>query len=554
MLFQSDRPLIHKIYYKQVEIVRTFFSYFVKPDVLVNCKTGPQLIGLELKPEHLLPKELMFVGVAASKLIDKLGKTHEDVVKFLNDTVSAYLSCGRYIQKKLPLENYVLKTFTSIDPLFITSPNKLVLERLESLPKILTNILGDEEETLYQEQVRALLLDGQLPAALDEGGEEVDCVRWWVSISTKYPVVFKMVIAVLSNFHGPRVESSFNVMGDVLDKKSGRMNMSTYSAIQTVKYGLKARQPSAKHMSVGNFSRGDKHYSPVNEKLAKNMRGAFNSYKQELVKKKEEKEAWEKLYEVEKESITRKKLKDDNSAATETAYLEHQKILELAYKTKRKLPRHDAIDETKKKKQCQDEARTQDKEERNCDDEASALVVEDVDDNDTVDANEVLVQNVPENPGKSLKRKSKATNEKKIVAPKKKKQSDMFSFLIDKNQNQGEDSNKESERDVEGADFEWSKKSCNENESLLREANAVVQSKKKGENKGESCKKKGNGEGKKKQRKEDPKQKKKTTKSSLSRRFRKSHVENSVDSNEEVLVPRWTYQFSDSSDEEESNC
>lgn len=26
MLFQSDRPLIHKIYYKQVEIVRTFFS------------------------------------------------------------------------------------------------------------------------------------------------------------------------------------------------------------------------------------------------------------------------------------------------------------------------------------------------------------------------------------------------------------------------------------------------------------------------------------------------------------------------------------------------
>lgn len=163
----------------------------------------------------------MFVGVAASKLIDKHGKTHTDVVKFLDNTASAYLSCGRYIQKKLPLKNNVLKTFSSIDPLFVTSPNKLVLERLVSLPKILTNILGDEEETLYQEQVRSLLVDGQLPVALDDSGEEVDCVKWWLSVSLKYPVVFKMVIAVLSN----------------------------------LKYGLKARQPSTKHMAVGNFSR-----------------------------------------------------------------------------------------------------------------------------------------------------------------------------------------------------------------------------------------------------------------------------------------------------------
>ena len=43
-------------------------------------------------------------------------------------------------------------------------------------------------------------------------------------------------LATLTDFHGPRVESSFSVMGDVMDKKSGRMNVSAYSAIQTVKY------------------------------------------------------------------------------------------------------------------------------------------------------------------------------------------------------------------------------------------------------------------------------------------------------------------------------
>ena len=50
-----------------------------------------------------------------------------------------------------------------------------------------------------------------------------------------------MSSALLTIFHGPRVESSFSVMGEVMDKKSGRMNMSTYSAIQTVKYSLNAK-------------------------------------------------------------------------------------------------------------------------------------------------------------------------------------------------------------------------------------------------------------------------------------------------------------------------
>ena len=50
-----------------------------------------------------------------------------------------------------------------------------------------------------------------------------------------------MSSALLTIFHGPRVESSFSVMGEVMDKKSGRMNMSTYTAIQTVKYSSNAK-------------------------------------------------------------------------------------------------------------------------------------------------------------------------------------------------------------------------------------------------------------------------------------------------------------------------
>ena len=357
MLFQSEKPLIHKVYYKQVDAMRTFFSYFVKPDVLATCKNGKQLLNLKLKEENLLPKELIFIGSTASKLVEKLGRQHVNVVSFLDKTAQAYIKCGVYIQKKLPLENKLLKAFSSIDPLFVTSPNGLVLKRLLSLPKLVLNILeSEEEEQLFEQEVRALLVDLRLPPALNDDGKEVDCLDWWSSISLTYPTVFRMVTPVLSIFHGPRVESSFNVMGDVIDKKSGRMNMQTYSAIQGVKYCLQARQPLTDNRSVSMFGRKDRLYSPVHPKLAKNMRGAYTLHNAEQKKKRDEEEKRKQLFEVEKESTTRKMLKENNSADAEAAHLEHQRILQLAYNPKRKLRADDSsATQAKKKKQVQAE-------------------------------------------------------------------------------------------------------------------------------------------------------------------------------------------------------
>ena len=342
MLFQSEKPLIHKVYYKQVSCVRTFFSYFVKPDVLVKCKKGQQLLDLELKKENLLPKELIFIGKTAKELVDKLGSEHVDVVNFLDKTAKAYLNCGIYIQKKLPLESKMLKSFAAIDPLFVTSPNQLILKRLLSLPKTVLNILTEEEEQQFEQEVRSLLVDPLLPPAMDDDGKkEVDCLTWWSLISKTYPSVFKMVTAVLSIFHGPRVESSFNIMGDVIDKKSGRINMKTYSAVQDVKYALQARQPSAKNRSINEFCRKDRLYSPVNPTLANNMRRAYSFYNADLDKKEEEKKKKQEEFQVKKDSTTRKMLKDSNATDAEEARIQHKKILDSAYNPKRKLPAED---------------------------------------------------------------------------------------------------------------------------------------------------------------------------------------------------------------------
>ena len=232
MLFQQEKRLIHKIYFEQVSIIKNFLSYFVKPDVLVACKTGKQLKKCNLSPNSLLPKNLLLVGNLAKKLVTK-GAVNDDVVnKFLDETFAAYQSCGEYIQ------NEALKKFSVSDPKIVTSPNKLVLEWFNDIPTVLVNVLTSEEQDQYNLEVRKLLVDAQLPSALDSKRDYIDCLKWWISVSKKYLVVFKIVRAVLSIFHGPRVESSFSTMGDIIDKKSERMDIETYAAIQTIKYAL----------------------------------------------------------------------------------------------------------------------------------------------------------------------------------------------------------------------------------------------------------------------------------------------------------------------------
>ena len=116
LLFQRDKPLIHKVYHKQVSLVKEFFSYFIDPDALSKCKTGALLLKFDIE-KNLLPVDLMFIGSKANKILKKLGKDHTDVKDFMNRVKQTYVECGKYIQSKLPLENETLKAFTAIDPL-----------------------------------------------------------------------------------------------------------------------------------------------------------------------------------------------------------------------------------------------------------------------------------------------------------------------------------------------------------------------------------------------------------------------------------------------------
>ena len=117
-----------------------------------------------------------------------------------------------------------------------------------------------------------------LPALVSKNFIRAD--TWWFKLKDKYPLLSKMSLVLLTIFYGPRVESSFSVMDDIMDKKSGRMNVSTYSAIQMVKYSLDAKTSHAfKPKSVQVFQRSDWLKSLV---LSEGIRDSEKVYENEL--------------------------------------------------------------------------------------------------------------------------------------------------------------------------------------------------------------------------------------------------------------------------------
>ena len=195
------------------------------------------MIAIDLSGDNILPTNLIFIGQKAKSIVKEKDK------EFLEKVVNAYISCGKYILKKVSLRNRNLKTIFSIDPKLVTSTSTRVLDNLLRLPDIFIHVMRREVDA-YLQEIHKLMVDPLLPSPVDNKGNDVECLTWWYPLEKKYPLVFKMIVATLSIFHGPRVESSFSIMTDVIDTKLGRLNIGTYEAIQIVKYYLMASQVS----------------------------------------------------------------------------------------------------------------------------------------------------------------------------------------------------------------------------------------------------------------------------------------------------------------------
>ena len=269
-VFQCSDTLIHQLHEKQAALFTEFFAYFLKAQAISN-KTPKELLKINIEEGNMSPKD-MFIGAGAAEVVKRL-KTSPVVDKFRQQVSRAYKSAAKIMQEKLPINSDVLKSLAAIDPAIKGhSYSSKGLKKLasECLPHILTN---QERDSAYKE-VLTLQQDNKIPSYDAATGS---IAKWWheVDQTGKYPALSKVALGCLSIFHGPQVEGSFNIMGDILHAKSSRMNIETYSSMQTVKYALRNREGSA----MQQFGRTDAQKDPINRTMTHTLRTAASRYK-----------------------------------------------------------------------------------------------------------------------------------------------------------------------------------------------------------------------------------------------------------------------------------
>lgn len=57
--------------------------------------------------------------------------------------------------------------------------------------------------------------------------------------NSRYPLLTKLITSLLSVFSGPLMESTFNIMDDIVEKDRTKLSMENYKAVAIVKTVLR---------------------------------------------------------------------------------------------------------------------------------------------------------------------------------------------------------------------------------------------------------------------------------------------------------------------------
>ena len=236
LLFQSDKPMIHLVYGELEVLFQDFLGCFVKPEYLVGLD-GFKLAEMDLtSKDKFLNLSQLFVGKSNETRMDCLGQSDARVKEFKKNVSNAYLNCAIYLQKKLPLKNQVLLAASAIIP--DNRGSHILQNNLKVLTNSLPLCLSDDDSNKLSSEIRQYTVDLSLSGYNKKNRIDV----WWATLFGKYPLLFKVVAGILTIFHGPKVESSFKLMGDIIGTKSSRLNTKTVSSIQSVKYYVKSKK------------------------------------------------------------------------------------------------------------------------------------------------------------------------------------------------------------------------------------------------------------------------------------------------------------------------
>ncbi len=296
LMFEQKEPMVHRLHEEQTDLVQNFLACFIRHEHLkgVSASDLKNLAVDDKNLHHSLHN--VYVGQGCDQILEELSQPSEarsqiqallpTTTGLITDTVGddfrktvlgAFVSVSSYILTKFPLDNPALKYLAALDPRALG--HSATNSHLKKLLRHVPTAISDEEKGAYKLEVSKIQLDTKLPPfELDGKLKRLD--HWWSDVfkTERYPVLSKVAKACLSIFTAPRIEQSFSAMKDIINAKTNRLDMQAYSAIQTVRYDLRANNTT----TLAQYKREDVLRDPVDSSKIYHIHTASQRYKKRI--------------------------------------------------------------------------------------------------------------------------------------------------------------------------------------------------------------------------------------------------------------------------------
>ena len=157
----------------------------------------------------------------------------------------------------MPLDNQTLRKLSVLDP-HLANHNQ-ASKSMKEHAHCLLNVIDEANAGFLAVEADKYTVDLQvldLASSYKEEKMSTD-IDFWLKVSglktfnePRYPVLQILISALLSIFSGPLIESTFNIMDDIVEKDRSKLTVENYEAIAIVKTTLKRQNVSAVKMVV----------------------------------------------------------------------------------------------------------------------------------------------------------------------------------------------------------------------------------------------------------------------------------------------------------------
>ncbi|XP_060560244.1 uncharacterized protein LOC132720200 [Ruditapes philippinarum] len=282
--FQAEKPLIHTLHSRMVEIIEDLLGMFIKPEYIPD-KVGQLLklnvtdLSIQKADKNLGVGKYAYTELSKARL-DKA--CHHWVSKLYENLRTGYVMAAKKILQ-MPIANKTIRILSVLDPHFVG--HSQTENSFKIIAKKLPQVFTADELGQLSVDVARYNVDQQVKQFASDYKEEdpIDTGFWKRVFSlqsfnqVKYPALKKLVTSVLTIFSGPLIESTFNIMDDIVEKDRTKMTVINYEAVAIVKTALRKKNVKSTNMKVS-------------ANMKKACISAYQTYKEYVKQIKEEKQ------------------------------------------------------------------------------------------------------------------------------------------------------------------------------------------------------------------------------------------------------------------------